>query len=119
MPCVRAIVLAAALAFALAGCMHMADEDDWDAYDSGRGLGFGIVLTILLIVGVVLLVTNLAGAGRPSAPPPPPSPPPPPAAPPRPEPEAMGWEPVRPARAPARAKADDATKPAKPRRRAP
>lgn len=107
------VVLVLALALALSGCMSASGED-WDRYDSGRGLAFGAILTILLITGAVLLITNLSASARP-----PPSSKP--ATEPAPE-EAGDWQPVEPPATPAapatrRPSPSKATKPAKPRRR--
>ena len=106
--------------FALAGCMQQSSEDDWDAYDSGRGMAFGMLLTLLLIIGVVVLVVNLTAQNRVPAPAPPERLAPDAEA----APPAAGWEPVSAgqpaARAPAPRKAAKRTsKPAKPRRRSP
>lgn len=82
-------LLVLVLAFALAGCMQPS-EDDWEPYDSGRGLAFGMLLTVLLIVGVAVLVVNLTSSSRQ---PPLPLLPPEPMGPTG---GAAGWEPIEP-----------------------
>lgn len=110
MPCVRvAAVLSVAVCLALAGCMMQPSGDDWESYDSGRGLGFAVILSVLLIAGIVVLITNLSGGNAPRSP----STPQQPATPPQPPAAPLQWQPVEP-RTPAPAKA--ARKPAKPRR---
>ena len=116
-------LLVLVLAFALAGCMQPS-EDDWEPYDSGRGLAFGMLLTVLLLVGVVLLVVNLTASRQPPSPLPPPESMAPPTSG-----SAAGWEPIEPSapsapspvRRPSAApvKRATATKTTKPRRPSP